>query len=293
MNQPIRSAEASKTAEDARTDAALEEKHAALVALLAKEESTAIAYSGGVDSTLLLACAHEALGERAVAFTARSSVIPARELEGARALCSARGWEQVVFDVDPLGNPDLANNPRDRCYHCKSTMLARLAQLAHAHGIDAIAEGTNTSDLSVYRPGERAVSEAGVLSPLAACGLSKDDVRRLSRRLGLPTWDKPSSPCLLTRLPYDHPVTAELLARADAAERFLADAGISPVRVRCYGDLARIEVEPAQFARLAASPFREKLLDRFADLGFVYTTLDLGGIRSGSMDEPYRAADKR
>jgi uncharacterized protein len=293
VNQPISQTTAPADPATESTDAVLEEKHAALIALLAREESIAIAYSGGVDSTLLLACAHEALGDRAVAFTARSSVIPARELEGARTLCAARSWEQVVFDVDPLGNPDLADNPRDRCYHCKRTMLAQLAELAHARGIGTIAEGTNTSDRAVYRPGERAVAEAGVLSPLAACGLSKADVRALSRRLGLPTWDKPSSPCLLTRLPYDHPVTADLLARADAAERFLADAGVSPVRVRCYDNLARIEVEPGQFALLTDNAFREKLLKRFSDLGFVYTSLDLAGIRSGSMDEPYRTEGER
>jgi uncharacterized protein len=242
-----------------------------------------VAFSGGVDSTLVCKVAHEQLGERMLAVTARSPVEMPAETEEAITLAERIGCRHVVVDVDDLADLTFVANPPDRCYHCKARRFRLLAELARQEGLAWLADGTNADDADVYRPGRRALAELGVRSPLAEAGLTKADIRALSHALDLPTWDKPSAPCLATRFPYGTQITRQAVTQVAEAETYLHDLGFNPVRVRYHENLARIEVEPKALPR--AFELREKIAARLRELGFAYVTLDLIGYRSGSMDE--------
>ena len=247
--------------------------------------SAAVAFSAGVDSSFLLDLAAEVLGARVLAVTARSRVVPRQEQEEAEAFCRARGIRQSFVEVEELSIPGFADNPPDRCYLCKRELFGKIRETAASEGMAAVLEGSNLDDDGDYRPGRRALRELGVLSPLREAGLTKDEIRALSRERGLPTWQKPSLACLASRFPYGQRLTAEALARVERAERWLAARvdGLGQLRVRCHGDLARIEVAPDRFPSLVAGA--REIVAAFRSMGFAYVSLDLQGYRTGSLNE--------
>ena len=258
----------------------------------------AVAFSGGVDSTLLVVAAREALGERALAVTVTSAFIPRFELEEARAFCSARGIGLLECPVDALAVPGVAQNPVDRCYLCKTGIFTEVWRVARGHGLATVVDGSNCDDLSDYRPGLAALKELGVRSPFVMAGFGKRLIRDVSRALGLPTWDKPSCACLASRVPYGEGLTVRKLEAVDRAEEFLRERGFRQLRVRAHevggpaGSsgpgapvFARIEVEPDDIPRLAAEPLRSEVCAFLNSAGFSYVTLDLRGYRTGSLNE--------
>lgn len=254
--------------------------HTRLVDYLRTLGPSAVAFSGGVDSSLLVALAHEAYGEEALALTVAAPQMARWEIEEARQLARSLGVRHRVVDLPLL--PAIRDNPPERCYLCKRALFRELRDLAAMAGLAGLLDGTNRDDLGDHRPGLRALRELGISSPLAACGLTKADVRALSRRLGLPTWDKPAYACLLTRLPHGTAVTEEALRRIETGERLLIELGYPGVRVRTHGDLARIEIDPAEHPRLLGEA--GAIASRLQHLGYRHVTLDLLGYRSGSMN---------
>ena len=255
--------------------------------------SAAVAFSSGVDSTFLLRVAHEELGENVVAVTARSHSFPKRELDEAAAFCAREGVRHEIIDSEELDIPGFVANPPDRCYHCKKALFGKLIAFAQANGLAAVLEGSNMDDDGAYRPGRRAIMELGVASPLHDAGLTKAEIRVLSKRMGLPTADKPSFACLASRFPYGERITAAGLERVERAEQWLMDAGLglAQLRVRSHGDMARIEVPPADIPRIAARA--EEIAAALKSFGFAYVALDLQGYRTGSMNETLPSAEKR
>jgi len=252
--------------------------------------SAAVAFSSGVDSTFLLRVAHEELGENVVAVTARSHSFPKRELDEAAAFCAREGVRHEIIDSEELDIPGFAENPPDRCYHCKKALFGKLIAFAQANGLAAVLEGSNMDDDGDYRPGRRAIRELGIRSPLHDAGLTKAEIRVLSKRMGLPTADKPSFACLASRFPYGEEITVDRLARVERAEQFLLDLGFRQVRVRSHGDLARIELCAVDIPEAIAQ--REKIYDALKSFGFAYVTLDLQGYRTGSMNEVLKTNEK-
>ena len=247
--------------------------------------SVAVAFSGGVDSTFLLKAAHDLLGNRVLAVTIRSGLVPQREIDESIQFVRNEGIEQIIVDEDELNIPGFAQNPPHRCYLCKTAVFSQIRRITDERGIPHVAEGSNADDVHDYRPGMRATAELGILSPLREAGLTKQEIRQLSREWGLPTWNKPSLACLASRFPYGETITRERISMIDAAEQYLLESGFLQVRVRFHGNLARIETDDEGLRRLLSESLREKIYCRFKELGFVYVAVDLQGYRTGSMNE--------
>jgi uncharacterized protein len=248
--------------------------------------SLAVGFSGGVDSTVVVAAAALALGrDNILAVTSSSPTMPARELEEAVRLAAALGVPHEVIETGELASEDFCDNPLDRCYHCKSELWNCVERLARERGIENIADGVNADDLGDFRPGIEASDEAGVEHPLARIGAGKVQVRELARELDLDNWDKPAQACLSSRFPYGQQITPEALMRVEQAEEILREMGFKQLRVRDHGGIARIEVPAEVVMTLASGRQRQELVRRFRELGFDYITLDLEGFRSGSMNE--------
>ena len=262
----------------------LQEKYNGLLNGLKGLGRLAVAFSAGVDSTFLLACAQMALGGQVVAITVRSDFFPQEELAEAEAYCRERGIQHSILPFDPLADPALAKNPPERCYLCKRMLFQQILAEGEKLGFYTVADGSNMDDLQDYRPGRRALEELGILSPLREAGLTKADIRALSKSLCLKTWDKPAFACLASRFPYGEPITRERLAQVGAAEEFLRAMGFAQLRVRAHGGIARIEVPPEDIPRLAALEARQTVIKRLRQLGFLYVTLDLEGYKMGSMN---------
>lgn len=262
----------------------IDEKWDRLRSLLREMELAVLAYSGGVDSSVLLRAASEVLGQNLIAVTAISDTYPPAELEPAKQFAATLGVRHRVVSTEELVREEFSRNAPDRCYHCKQELFGRLRKIADAEGITYLLDGSNVDDLRDYRPGRKAAAAFSVRSPLAEAGLAKQDIRDLARRMGLPMWDKPSLACLSSRIPYGTPITLELLKNIQAAEDVIRGVGIRQVRVRHHGDTARIEVEPADLVLLAAGDIRQRVVDAFKELGYVYICLDLEGYRTGSLN---------
>ena len=263
----------------------IREKLENLRASIARSGPLAVAFSSGVDSTLLLKVAADVLGGGVIAVTARSRSFPERESREAAQFCTELGVKQIFTDVDQLSIEGFRENPPDRCYICKKELFGTMMAAAAEQGFSKVAEGSNMDDLGDYRPGLRAISELGVLSPLREAGLYKAEIREISRELGLPTWKKQSFACLATRFMYGEHITDEKLERVDRAEQLLMDLGFGQLRVRIHGEdgkLARIEIMPEEFEKLLAC--REEIVREFKKFGFEYTAMELAGYRMGSMN---------
>ncbi|MBR1756190.1 MAG: ATP-dependent sacrificial sulfur transferase LarE [Alphaproteobacteria bacterium] len=248
--------------------------------------SVAIAFSSGVDSTFMLAVAADVLPpEKVLAVTAASASFPKREMKEATDFCSAHGIKHIIFHSEELNIEGFKHNPKNRCYLCKHELFTKIKQLATDNGIAYVCEGSNTDDLGDYRPGLQAVAELGIKSPLRYADLSKQDIRDLSKEMNLPTWNKQSFACLSSRFVYGELISEKKLNMVDHAEQLLLDMGFHQVRVRIHGLIARIEILPAEFAKIMIPETREKIYTEFAKYGFSYTTLDLRGYRTGSMNE--------
>ncbi len=266
-------------------DTPLEHRVTRLRELVRGLGSCVVAYSGGVDSSVVLAIARAELGERALAVIGRSATYAEGELSLALAQARALGIEPRVIATAELDDPRFVNNPSNRCYFCKGELYERLVVVAREEGLGAVLDGTNADDLADHRPGRRAAEERSVRSPLAECGLTKADVRALAAQLGLPSADKPAMPCLSSRFPYGTRITEAQLAQVEAGEAWLREQGFRDVRLRHHGTVARLELESRELTRLVEEPLRTACVAHFKSLGFAYVALDLQGFRSGSLNE--------
>lgn len=263
----------------------LQEKYNKLKESLKGMKSVLIAYSGGVDSTFLMKVAHEVLQDNVVAITARSSTYPEREFNEATKYAQEIGVKHKVIISEELDIKEFTHNPKNRCYYCKKELFGKLKNEAKELGMSYVLDGANLDDLGDYRPGMQAAKELGVKSPLKDAGLTKNDIRALSKELGLPTWNKPSFACLSSRFPYGNEITRPKLGMVEKAEEFLLGLGFRQIRVRHHGDIARIEVEPSEREKFFDIKVMDKISSELKKIGFVYVTLDLSGYRTGSMNE--------
>ena len=263
----------------------IDQKWDHLRSLLSEMRTVLLAYSGGVDSSVLLRAAAEILGQNLIAVTAVSETYPAEELHLAKQFTASLGVRHRILQTEELSNDEFSRNAEDRCYHCKHELFGKLRQIAESEGIPWILDGSNTDDQRDYRPGRRAAGEFSVRSPLAETGLSKKEIRDIARRLNLPMWDKPSLACLSSRIPYGTRITPDLVKNIQAAEDVVRSLGIRQVRVRHHGDTARIEVDREDLIRLVSEDARRVIVDSFKALGYAYVCLDLEGYRTGSMNE--------
>lgn len=248
-------------------------------------EKVAVAFSGGVDSTFLLKVAHDVLGNNTVAITAKSLTFPEREYKETIKFTKEHGIKHITVVSNELEIKEVYNNTIERCYFCKHAIFSKMLQTAKEENIKFLLEGSNLDDLSDYRPGLRAIEQLKILSPLKMMELKKEDIRELSREMNLPTWDKPSFACLASRFPYGYKITAGKLKMVDEAEEYLLSVGFKQVRVRHHGDIARIEVASNERLKLLNENIMKNISDEFDKIGFLYTTIDLKGYRTGSMNE--------
>jgi uncharacterized protein len=260
-----------------------ERRYATLLDRLGTLDGLLVAYSGGVDSTLLSFAAHAALGPRCKAVLATSDVHPESEVVHARDLAASLGFTLLEVETYELADPRFAENTPDRCYWCKSELFSLLRRVADVHGLAHVADGSNADDRMDHRPGSRAAAELGILSPLAEAGMTKDDIRAIARELSLPNWDKPSMACLASRFPYGERITDAGLARVEAVEASLREMGLTQFRVRSHGDIARVEVAPSEMDLAWKS--REHIAQAGRAAGFAYVAQDLDGYRTGSLNE--------
>lgn len=266
-------------------DETLQEKYEKLKNYIKSLGSLAVAYSGGVDSTFLVKVAYDVLGDRVIAVTATSSTYPKRELNDAITFIKQIGAKHIVIESEELEIEGFNKNPVDRCYYCKKELFEKIWKVAKAHGIEYVADGSNFDDLNDFRPGMKAACELNVVSPLKVAGLTKEDIRKLSKELGLPTWDKPAFACLSSRIPYGERITKEKLSMIEKAEEYLLGLGFKQVRVRYHQDkFARIEIGKDEMEKFLNINVIESVRNKFKELGFLYVTLDLDGYRTGSMN---------
>ncbi|AGB18654.1 ATP-dependent sacrificial sulfur transferase LarE [Thermoanaerobacterium thermosaccharolyticum] len=263
----------------------LEEKYENLKKYIKELGSAVIAFSGGVDSTFLAKVCKDVLNDSCLAVTATSSTYPEREFKEALELAKEIGIRHKIIKSEELEIEGFSKNPIDRCYYCKSELFSKLKKVADDEGIEYVLDGTNADDTGDFRPGRRAAKELGVKSPLLECGFTKDDIREMSKRLGLPTWNKPAYACLSSRFPYGQVITSEKLSMVEKSEEYLLNLGFVGFRVRHHGDVARIELNPDQINMMMDENIRKKVVSKLKEIGFKYVSLDLEGYRTGSMNE--------
>ena len=267
------------------TEMTLDEKRERLTEILRGYGSLIVAYSGGVDSAFLTAIAQETLGDKSIAITAHSPSLSEDELEDAVDLAEKQSWNHRVIITDEINDPRYAVNDLQRCFFCKTELYTHLIDIARSEGWNEVANGTNADDLGDFRPGLEAARDFTVRSPMVEAGLTKADIRALSKEMGLPVWDKPAQACLASRIPYGTMVTVEALTQIAKAERGLRQAGFRQLRVRHHGDVARIEVPVEDLAALIDEDTRNTIVKKIREAGYLYVTMDLAGFRSGSMNE--------
>lgn len=263
----------------------METKLEKLQGILKGLESVAIGFSGGVDSTFLLKVAQEVLGDKVIAVTATSSTYPQREFNEAKKYVESIGAKHVIIESEELEIEGFAKNPVNRCYYCKTELFTKIHRVAEEHKLKFVLDGSNSDDTGDFRPGMKAARELGVISPLMDAGLTKNEIRELSRAMGLKTWDKPSFACLSSRFPYGNEINMRKLNMVEKAEQYLLDLGLRQVRVRHHGEIARIEVSKEERSKFFDLKIMDEIGSRFKELGFTYVTLDITGYRTGSMNE--------
>jgi len=269
----------------------VEEKLSKLKVIVSKLESVVVAFSGGVDSTLVAKVCYDTLKDNSMAVTARSETYPDFEFKESQELAREIGIKHMVVDTSELAIEGFANNPPERCYFCKTELFGKLKEIAKEHGFLNVADGANSDDTQEFRPGLKASKELNVRSPLKEAGLAKEDIRKVSKLLNLPNWNKPAYACLSSRFPYGQSITEEKISMVSEAEKYLRDLGLIQFRVRHHETIARIEVLPGDIHTLTNSPAKEELTAKFKEIGFTYVTLDLAGYRSGSMNEVLSEAE--
>jgi len=258
---------------------------------LTKLSAVAVAFSGGVDSTFLLAAAKKINPKKLLAITVSSQFVPEREIEFAKRIARSIGVQHICLNVDILENEEVVRNTLERCYYCKKQMFSLIKETAENLGVKSLVHAVNLDDLKDFRPGLKAAKELGFYSPLVDAKYTKADIRKLSRKLGLETWDKPSQSCLATRIPYHEKITAKNIIMVDKAEFFLQELGFAQVRVRCHGKIARVEVEPGLVDRILNSDIRQKISKEFRKIGFEHTSIDIDGYKTGKMN--YEISDNK
>ncbi len=271
----------------------LDRKLESLKDILTDMESVLVAYSGGVDSTFVMKVAKDVLGDKVLAVTARSPVYPSEEIEQARGLALNLKVRHEIIETHEMANPKFVNNPKERCYWCKEELFSTLTGIARKNDLKYVVDGTNFDDLDDFRPGMKAAGDLGIRSPLKEAMLTKEDIRSLSKRLGLPAWNKPSLACYGSRFPYGTKITEENVNKVDKGERYLRSLGITQVRVRHHDRIARIEVMEEDIPRLLEEKSRRRVISYFKELGYPYVTVDLEGYRTGSMNEVLEGDDRR
>ena len=269
----------------------VEEKLSKLKVIVSKLESVVVAFSGGVDSTLVAKVCYDTLKDNSMAVTARSETYPDFEFKESQELAREIGIKHMVVDTSELAIEGFANNPPERCYFCKTELFGKLKEIAKEHGFLNVADGANSDDTQEFRPGLKASKELNIRSPLKEAGLAKEDIRKVSKLLNLPNWNKPAYACLSSRFPYGQSITEEKISMVSEAEKYLRDLGLIQFRVRHHETIARIEVLPGDIHTLTNSPAKEELTAKFKEIGFTYVTLDLAGYRSGSMNEVLSEAE--